>query len=501
VQDDNRPTGKQSPVLKKPLRILTFALVALLAAVVLPGPAFASTTVGSPVVGQPNNYDYSPSVLQSNGVQQFWWCTGPSDLIAYEAINLSPLHIITPEKIVLGHGPAGAWDSKFTCNPHVVRGRFVNPLGDGVTYTYALYYVALADGAAGGNNIGVAFSNDGQAWHKYPTPVIRTDTTSYYGVGQPDLYNPDGANGSDIEMVYEHTSALTSHIEATSTDGVHFTVVGTLSTAGLPPNQKNNLDAISYDSGSSTWYGLYDEFPARPIATTGGVLERGQPGETLYSTTNLLTGTWKQLDTIDTATTGYESNFIGTLLRDPYGNLMLNNGSVELYISTSIPQPAVTAIPAQAAQSGDGAHWDIAWSLWTPGSPLRTLTRYYSGTADKPYIGRHLVTTGYHYPGSFHAESTVLGSVYEAPNGAATQPLYSCKLGSVDFFDSNDPACEGQLTLGLVGYVYPTRPAGVSTIPLYRCYVSGSGDHFISPDSACEGKRTEKLLGYSLAPS
>lgn len=476
-------------------------ILALLGAALMGAAASASTTVGSPVVGAANNYDYSPSVMQTGAVQQFWWCTGPSDLIAYEEIGLSPSpHVIVPETIVLGHGAAGAWDSKFTCNPHVVRGLFVNPLGDGATYTYALYYVALADGASGGNNIGVAFSNDGQTWHKYPTPVITTDTTAYYGVGQPDLYNPDSATGSDVVMVYEHTAAATSHIEATSTDGVHFTVVGTLSTAGLPA-QKNNLDDIAYDPGSGTWYGLYDEFPARPSSTTGGVVERGQPGETLYSTTDLLAGTWAHLDTVDTATTGYEANFIGTLLRDPYGNLLLNGGSVEMYISTSIPRPAVTATPAQAAQSGAGTQWDIAWSLWTPGSPLRQLVRYYSGSANTPYLGRHLVTTGYRDPNAFTAESTVLGSVYEAPNGAATQPLYSCKQGSEDFFVSQDPQCESQLTEGLIGYVYPTQPSGITSIPLYRCVVPGDGDHFVSTDPGCEHQVTESLLGFSIAPA
>jgi hypothetical protein len=487
--------------LPKTIRALTLVLILLAAAALPTVQASATTTVGSPVVGAPGTYDYSPSVMQSGGVQQFWWCTAPNDVIVYEAINLSPLHVITPETIVLRHGPTGAWDSRFTCNPHVVRGQFANPLGDGTTYTYAMYYVALADGASGGNNIGVAFSLDGITWHKYPTPVITTDTTAYYGVGQPDLFNPHGATGSDIEMVYEHTDASTSHIEATSTDGVHFTVAGTLSTTGLPPGQKNNLDDIAYDPATGTWYGLYDEFPARPTSTTGGIIERGQPGETLYSTTDLLTGTWTQLDTVDTATTGYESNFIGTLLRDPYGNLLWNGPSIEMYLSTSIPRPAVTATPAQAAQSAAIAQWDIAWSLWTPGQPLRKLVRYYSGGADSPDLNQHEVTTGYHDAGAFTAESTVLGSLYEAPTGAATQPLYSCKLGSENWFVSQDPQCEGTLTLGLLGYAYPSAPTGVSSIPLYRCYVPGDGDHFLSADPACEGRTTEKLLGFSVAPA
>lgn len=486
--------------MRKRARILTCALI-LLGALLAPAAASASTTVGSPVVGQPGNYDYSPSMMQSGGVQQFWWCTGPSDLIAYEEIGLTPApHVIVPETIVLGHGAAGAWDSLLTCNPHVVRGAFVDPLGDGVTYTYEMFYVAIATGT--GNSIGAAFSNDGQSWHKYPTPVIPDDEASqYYGVGQVSAYNAAGSAGSDITMVYEDTGTATKHVEAHSSDGVHFTTVGTLSTAGLPSGQKNNLDNVAYDPGSGLWYGLYDEFPARPTSSTGGVLERGQPGETLYSSTDLLAGTWTQLDTVDTATTGYEANFIGTLLQDPYGNLLFNGGSVEMYVSTSIPRPAASATPAQAAQSGAGTQWDVAWSLWTPGSPLRQLVRYYSGSSNSPYLGRHEVTSGYHDPNAFTAEPTVLGSVYEAPAGAATEALYSCKQGSEEWFVSHDPACEGQLTEGLIGYVYPTAPAGISSIALYRCVVPGDGDHFVSPDPACEGQRTESLLGYSLAPS
>ena len=80
-----------------------------------------------------------------------------SDTIEYESINLAtnarygPVPVLSETQF--------AWDSNYICNPKVINGSFANPLGDGKTYTYAMYYVAL--GATSNNHIGVAFSNDG----------------------------------------------------------------------------------------------------------------------------------------------------------------------------------------------------------------------------------------------------------------------------------------------------------------------------------------------------
>jgi hypothetical protein len=162
-----------------------------------------------------------------------------------------------------------------------------------------------------------------------------------------------------------------------------------------------------------------------------------------------------------------------------------------MYLSTSDPRPATTADPAQAADSATINNWQIAWSAWTPGAPLRTLTSYYSST-----LSAHEVSTGWVDTSSFQTQS-VLGYLYEAPTGAATVPWYGCKQGTQDWFVSLDPGCEGQLYLGLEGYGYAKPAAGL--VALYRCY-SGT-DHFVSSDSGCDGKTTEYLLGYARATS
>ncbi len=80
-------------------------------------------------------------------------------------------------------------DSMYLCNPKVIGGSFDNPLGDGQSFQYAMYYAATSDGST--NNIGVAFSKDGINWKKYPQPVIWASSASGYGVGQPAVYNSD----------------------------------------------------------------------------------------------------------------------------------------------------------------------------------------------------------------------------------------------------------------------------------------------------------------------
>lgn len=477
-----------------------FATVA--AAVFLIGPADASTTVGGGVVGSPDTYDYSPSVLQSGGVQQFFWCAGAGgDKIAYEEIQLSPLKVLVPETIVLQE-TAGTWDSAFTCNPHVVRGTFVNPLGNGTTYTYALYYVATNKSNGTDNSIGVAFSNDALTWVKYPAPVIQTRTSGgvHYGAGQPDVVNTQGANSSAITMVYEYNDGSihgVRHFEVTSTDGVHFSGFpgSQLTTAGLQ-NTLTTLGDLAYDPAAGMWYGVYDQSLRAP-ATTGGFVERGQMGVQLYRipAASLLSGStpWTQLDTVDTNMTGYESNFIGTILRDPYGNVQyVGSGSngIELYYGASVPAPAANASPLQAGQSGDTPRWDIAWSVWYPSSPLRPLQRYYSSS-----LKTHEVTTGWVDTSVFSPESPFLGSLFESPQQLATQAIYSCKDGTTDYFLSLSPNCENSRVIGLAGYAYGQLNPGVTEIPLYRCYTGT--DHFVSTDPNCEGTTTEFLLGYS----
>jgi hypothetical protein len=460
------------------------------------GISFAPLPAGS-IVGRVALYDYSPSVIQSGNVQKFWWCGGDynpydtkqySDTIQYESIDLSTQAHDGPLP-VLGE-TQGAWDSLYTCNPKVVQGSFANPLGDGETFTYAMYYVGLSSVVGTNNFIGVAFSNDGIAWKKYPQPIIAPETQAGYGVGQPAVYNSD--HGEAIRMFYEDYSFYIHHVEAISSDGVHFVTLGTLTTNGLDPNSPSWGD-MAYDPENGYWYAGFNTSPRDP-STTEGVVERGSYGIELYRIpdASLLTGAtpWELLMTVDTTLTGYESNFLPGFLRDPYGNLSAGS-TIQMYTSVSNPPPPWNASPAIAGVSGDIANWNISSAAWTPGHPLVALNRYFNNTV-------HEVTTGWIDPhGGFSLQST-LGHLYQSPQQGATLPIYSCKDGSTDYFVSLYSDCEGQgyRILGVNGYGYPQPVAGLKLVALYRC--SSGHDHFVSTDPNCEGQSTQEFLGYAL---
>ncbi|MGB9289880.1 MAG: hypothetical protein ACLPZY_08060 [Terracidiphilus sp.] len=454
------------------------------------------------VMGRIGVYDYSPSVIQSGTVEQFWWCgqapnpNQPSqntDTIQYATIDLVT-GIATKPVTVLGETP-GAWDSIYVCNAQVVGGSFTNPLGDDQTYAYAMYYVGTALHSGAANSIGVAFSNDGAHWKTYPRPVILTSTQEYYGVAQPAPYNSDRKSG--IWLFYEDNNQPNGarHIEATSTDGVHFQTAGTLTTNGMNPNFPSaSWGDIAYDPVTNDWYAVFN-MNVRAPSTTGNHVERGQLGVTLYRipAASLLTGAtpWEELHSFDTNGTGNESNFIAGFLRDAYGNV--NPGSypaIELFTSISNPKPGWNTSGGDAADSATPEYWDIGEVSWRPNQPLMPLNLYANKSVRE-------ATSGWIDPnGGFTLQST-LANLYESPQQGATLAIYGCKNGSTDFFVSTDSACEGQRILGIDGYGYKQPQAGLSLVPLYRC--ASGHDDFVSTNAECAGEDASPvLLGYAL---
>lgn len=449
-------------------------------------------------VGNAGTYNYSPSVIETGDTRKFWWCSpgvNPSDpsqdtdAIYYESINMSTLESYGPV-LVLAETP-GAWDSAFTCNPKVIGGVFENPLGDGKTYTYAMYYVATQWLSGDSNSIGVAFSNDGITWNKYPQPVIPTTTGTGYGVGQPSVYNTD--HKAAIYMLYEDSNPTLHHVAAISTDGLHFAVQGTATSNGLDPDDPlAGWGDVSYDSKAGELYAAFNR-PVRPVSTTGGVLERGQYGVELYKIPQkaLLTGAspWQQLAVMDTNGTGFEINFLAGFVRDFYGSLnVAAYPTIQMYTSVSYPQPNWQATPAEAGNSATVGSWILLPMQWVPdGSAAIPFNRYFNGRV-------HEVTTGWISPNGGFQLQGLLGHLYVNPLHGASVPFYSCKGGQRDYFVSLDIDCEGQRTLGKDGYGYSQPVSGLNLVALYRC--STAQDHFVSNDPKCEGQTTDELLGY-----
>jgi hypothetical protein len=449
--------------------------------------------------GRPGIYDYSPSVIQTGDVQQFWWCGGGnnpnlpsqvSDTIQYATVNVKTKQTSVP-LTVLGESP-GTWDSVYTCNPQVVEGVFDNPVGDGQTYTYAMYYVGTAH-PGNINSIGVAFSNDGIRWKKYPDPVILPNTNINYGVGQPVPYNTD--HKSAITLFYEDANTPCpncSHIETTSSDGIHFAVVGTLTTNGLPPNL--GWSNIAYDDAQGYWYAAFSDVTSRPQSATGGVKELGGVGLTLFRipASSLLTGAtpWQQLQTFDTNWTGKEQNFIAGLLRDAYGNVNVGPYPViTLFTSISNPAPPWNASSIEAAESAAINRWDLGEVEWDPSKSLLALNQYANSTATE-------TTTGWIDPNGGFALKSTLGYLYKSPQQGATVPFYGCKEGTSGYFISTDESCGGNYLVGLQGYGYSQANQSISTVPLYSC--NSGGGLFVSNTSHCDGQAAGTLLGFAL---
>jgi hypothetical protein len=456
------------------------------------GVSYAPLRSGS-VAGRAGVYNYSPSVLQSGNVQQIWWCgfggnpknsAQISDTISYVSIDLAT-QVRSEPVFVLAETP-GAWDSVYTCNPKVIGGSFLNPLGNGENFTYAMYYVGLGAIGGGTNAIGVAFSRDGVHWEKYPNPVILPQPGGAYGVGQPAVHNEDG--GSTIRMFYESDSPYMHHEEAISKDGVHFTGLGTLTTNGLLSPLLDWGD-MAYEPQSGDWYAAFNT-GLRDPSTTGTVIERGQYGVQLYRIPNssVLTGAtpWQFLGNIDTAMTGYEANFLPGFIRDLNGNLFAGNG-LQMSISISDPAPSWKASPAAAGDSGDVRNWEIASVTWTMNQAMVPLNRYFNQTT-------HEVTTGWVDPKGGFVLQSMLGHLYQTPQQGATVPFYGCKNGSMDYFVSLDVACEGARILGTYGYAYSAPTAGAGMVRLYRCFTGH--DHFVSTDPGCEGETQQETLGF-----
>ena len=354
-----------------------------------------------------------------------------------------------------------------------------------------MYYVGIS--ISGGNNrIGVAFSNDGTVWKKYPHPIIFSSSEAGYGVGQPALYNAD--HRAAISMFYEDTNPTVHHIAAVSTDGVHFTMQVTLTANGLDSDDPDAIwGDMSYDAKQGEWYAVFNR-PLRPPSTTGGVWERGQYGIELYKIPQsaLLTGTspWQELATLDTNSTGYESNFIAGFVRDLYGNInVASYPTIQMYTSVSYIEPSWDATPAEAGYSATQANWVLMPMQWKPNSSTTVpLNLYFNGRVHEVTTGGRARAAGF--------KRRRFSVIFTRVRSRARATVSTAVKSEKDYFVSLDVACEGQRTLGKDGYGYPRPVSGLNLVALYRC--STGYDHFVSQDPKCEGHMMEKLLGYAL---
>jgi hypothetical protein len=127
------------------------------------------------------------------------------------------------------------------------------------------------------------------------------------------------------------------------------------------------------------------------------------------------------------------------------------------------------------------------------GAAINTVYRKYN-----PLDGQHLMTL---YP-----ERSVRGyslegvgfQLYANQIDASSRRLYRCSWAS-GYFDSKDPACEGQTVSYALGFAHDI-PVG-NELPIYRFYLPATGDHLITinpSEGYGNGYLFEEILGYGL---
>ncbi|MFB3916008.1 MAG: hypothetical protein ACE14M_04725 [Terriglobales bacterium] len=267
-------------------------------------------------------YNYAPSIIANGNLRDVWWCglgSTPGRLMT-DVIYHSALNIITgtwsPIQQVLWPSPSG-WDSRYTCDPSVIKGSFQNP-DNGQTYSFALYYTAT-DAASGVNNrIGVAFSNDGINWTKYSgNPVIhpQVEPTVTYGAGQASTYSQDAGSSLILFHTDDSTNVGARVWVHTTSDGIHFVPPTLLSNQGATLYANNDF---AFDPASQQFYAAIELPVTPPNRETSGFALCRMPASSLLSGS----GTWEQLAVVSTSNTGQALNHSPGLVRDGYGNVV-----------------------------------------------------------------------------------------------------------------------------------------------------------------------------------
>jgi hypothetical protein len=308
-------------------RLAVTGAAAILVGVTGGAPAHATQTIADGVLGLPGRegvYDYAPSMMVDGATLRVWWCGQGSGGVAGDSIYHSSLTAggtwTVPQPVVVP-GPAGSWDGVHACDPSVVKGTWVDPLGDGVTYTYALYYTGTNHPSAA-NSVGVAFSNDGVAWTKHPTPVITAKTTDgvQYGAGMPSAHR---SGTDDVTIAFLDSSDPRPDLESVnmfvqSADGVNFAPTRTHFDG--PHGYAEHIGDIAFDPVANVWN----------VATKSGDDRMVH----LYTTAGPnLTDALVPTGSVSPVSTGQSANHNPGYLRSPEGDLHREAGTGYRYVA------------------------------------------------------------------------------------------------------------------------------------------------------------------------
>ncbi len=176
-------------------------------------------------------FNYCPAILQETvdgkEIMHVWYCTNKDDGVIMDHIGYrkgekqdNGKWIFSEQKIALAPTP-GTWDSRHTCDPAVIRGKFKYK---GVEYKYLMSYLGCTTEDYQKNETGIAVANAPEGpWVKINelNPIVpwyddgneATEqakyeawlgtSTIYWGTGMPALVSVD--EGGKVILFYQST--------------------------------------------------------------------------------------------------------------------------------------------------------------------------------------------------------------------------------------------------------------------------------------------------------
>ena len=293
--------------------------------------------------GESKFYNYCPSVFVEDNVKHVYYCTNKlegnvTDYVGYRegALRGDSFEFTSTENLSYLLSPTkDTWDSRHTCDPSVVKGKF--KMG-GETYSYLMAYLGCVTSDNSLNEVGIAVS-------KSPSgPFVKVDAANplvpydpdqaAWGTGQPSVVSIDGEG--KVALFYSvgnKTGTYTEVREYDLSDLGSPKLVRTkkVSTYGLSDTVLCNAD-FAYDETNKRILMVKGRQPFGKdgktpnfIADTLDVYAMDDSASTnrydeVFKGNNA--NDWVKIGTIDESLTGFARNHNAGFVTDPYGCLI-----------------------------------------------------------------------------------------------------------------------------------------------------------------------------------
>lgn len=318
-------------------------------------------------------YTYAPSVVRDGNTEWIWSCHNDEAGVIKDHVYLTKRldGEIQESHSVLQASPAPAWDSFHVCDPSVITGNYSY---NGQRYRYAMFYLGNDLDASAHNQIGVAFAKNPEGpWVKFPDPLVTSNRTDQWGVGQPSAIALPGRSGRVILAYTRGDTSTRAYIRQLDMSNMQHLKIGEpilLPTAGLvgrdgESDYLNGYD-IALDRSGQRVYTVREQHPY-PNDNPWWIGASVQVNS--IDTADLLTGkgTWRVEGAINEELTGFARNHNAGFVRTWRGYLPQQHSLAVVFTDSCASLPTV-----------DNPDWSLAtcdslfsYDLWEIAGSIR----------------------------------------------------------------------------------------------------------------------------------